>query len=103
MRMDPDRTSSGASSDGPRSIYERLDRIMTERLHTDPPDATVDLFADGIVDSLGLVELILALEEEFGIRVDPAGLDIDRFRTLGRISTFIGERLPGSDGHARDG
>jgi acyl carrier protein len=102
MRMYPDRTTPGSSSTDTPSIDESLHRIVSERLRVDVSDPTTDLFATGMVDSLGLVELMLALEEEFGILVDPADLDISVFRTLESASVFIEKHLPGSDGQVRE-
>jgi acyl carrier protein len=53
-----------------------------------------DLFRGGVVDSLALIRLIVALEKEFGIRVAPRDYEPMYFRTLGEIARLM-ERLKG--------
>jgi acyl carrier protein len=52
-----------------RSAEERLRRIISERLSVDEAEVTRDAaFADDLsADSLEIVELIMSMEEEFGI------------------------------------
>ncbi len=72
-----------------RSIIE--DRLGVESVLLVPEASLVDDLGG---DSLDLVELAMALEEEFGIEVPDK--DIEHFRTIGDISTYLGtrERLP---------
>jgi D-alanine--poly(phosphoribitol) ligase subunit 2 len=49
----------------------------------------VDLLETGLVDSIGLVELILELEERFGISLPMENLEIDDFRSVYRIADLI--------------
>jgi len=53
------------------------------------------LLSSGIVDSLGLVELIAYLEEEFGILVSPDEFGADRIETVRRIAELVAARAPG--------
>ena len=48
-------------------------------------DEDLDLFATGLLDSLGLLELVSAIEQRFGVAIDFADLDLDQFS---RISDF---------------
>jgi D-alanine--poly(phosphoribitol) ligase subunit 2 len=48
-----------------------------------------DLIEAGLLDSLVLVELLLQLEQEFGIDVVMADLDVDDFRTVNSIAAFV--------------
>jgi acyl carrier protein len=41
------------------------------------------------VDSIGLVELILELEERFGVSLPMEALEIDDFRSVYRIADLI--------------
>ncbi len=45
------------------------------------------------VDSLGLVELLVVIEKEFGLSLMEAGLSADHFRSLERLATAIHDRL----------
>ena len=58
-----------------------------------------DLFAGAGLDSLGLVELLLGLEEEFGIDIEAADLELDRFRSIASIASFVCSKLDRRNGH----
>ena len=52
--------------------FEKLQQIIAEVLNVEPDEITMDTtFVDDLgADSLDAVELIMALEEEYGIEVD---------------------------------
>ena len=75
-----------------RAITEQLTRIFREALHIDPPSRNTDLFDSGVLDSLAFVELLLRLEQEFGVAVSLDDLELDNFRTIDRIASFVQER-----------
>ena len=50
-----------------------------------------DLLKAGIVDSLGVIEMISAVEEHFNITVDFEALDPEEVAVLGAFSRFVGE------------
>jgi acyl carrier protein len=72
-----------------RDLEARVVRLFADRLQIELPAADVDLFAAGIVDSLMFVKLIASLEEHFSIRVSFEELEIDDFRTLRQIASFV--------------
>jgi acyl carrier protein len=45
------------------------------------------------LDSLAVVELIVALEDRFGIEVAPEDVTAETFETLGSLSAFVGDQL----------
>lgn len=47
-----------------------------------------DLHAEGL-DSLALMQLILLLEREFAITIQPTDLDRENFSTLSRMAEFV--------------
>lgn len=53
-------------------------------------DPELDLLANGVIDSLGLLKLIAWLEATFDIAVEDAALDPDNFRSVSAIDDFIG-------------
>ena len=53
------------------------------------PDA--DLIEGGLLDSLALVELLFAIEQDLGVEIPPDRLEIERFRTLGRLAELVEE------------
>jgi len=70
-------------------LEQRIGGLFLTRLHLEVPSADTDLFGTGILDSMGFVELLACLEEEFGIRVPLDDMDMDAFRSLGRIAAFV--------------
>lgn len=48
-----------------------------------------DFFARGLVCSLVAVEMILFMEQEFGITVGTEDLDLANFRSLNAIEAFV--------------
>jgi acyl carrier protein len=48
-----------------------------------------DLLTSGLIDSLGIVELIAALERELEITIDLSELDPEQLTTLGPLSRYI--------------
>lgn len=72
-----------------RDLEARITQLFADGLQIDVPAADVDLFAAGIVDSLLFVKLLAALEEQFSIHVSFEELEVDDFRTLRRIASFV--------------
>ena len=57
------------------------------------PDATdVNLFDSGAVDSVGVLDLVLFLEERFAVRFGPEDLESESFQTIGGILDLIERR-----------
>jgi methoxymalonate biosynthesis acyl carrier protein len=71
------------------AVQERLARLFLATLHLDIPSADADLFETGVLDSSAFVELVLLLEREFGVTVSVDDLEIENFRSIARIATFV--------------
>lgn len=73
------------------SIEERLRRIISEQLGVDESQVVPSAsFEDDLnADSLDLVELIMSLEEEFGIEISEE--DAEKIRTVGDAIEYIHE------------
>jgi acyl carrier protein len=48
-----------------------------------------DLLAEGIIDSLGITELITFLEGKYGIEILDDDIDVENFRSIESIVTFV--------------
>lgn len=78
------------------SVREELDRFLLDdlgRRHdltSIEPDQ--DLIRAGVIDSLGIQELIAFLESRFGIAVADRDLVPGNFQTVGRIEAFVQEK-----------
>lgn len=55
-----------------------------------------DLLGTGILDSLGMMKLIMYVENEFNIKVAPEDMIIDNFMTVEHIGDYI-ERTQDTD------
>lgn len=51
------------------------------------------LFEEGIFDSMGLLNLISFLEENFGVTVADSELDADNFGSIDAIASFLERKL----------
>lgn len=68
---------------------ERVQRLFVEALNKESPAVQTDLIEGGLLDSLALVELIFAIEREFGVTIPLEELEIDSFRSVASISDFV--------------
>jgi len=68
-----------------------LDEIALGRGPIGPDE---DLLARGVIDSLGVTQLVAFLEDRYRIRVTDAELKPANFRTLASIEAFIARRRP---------
>lgn len=75
----------------------RIQRVFLRVLNVDIESADQDVIDAGLLDSLGLIELLVALEQEFGVQLDLEELEIDDFRTPRRIGDMI-DAAPASSG-----
>ncbi len=79
------------------SVEDRVKKIVVDLLGVD--ESRVDTgshFRDDLeADSLDLVELIMAFEEEFGGEITDE--DAQKIETVGQAVTYIRERMTGGD------
>jgi acyl carrier protein len=52
-----------------------------------------DLISSGIIDSLGIQQLVAFLESHYGLRIANEDVVPDNFRSLSRLETFISAQL----------
>ena len=74
-------------------IFEKIKNIIVEQLQVAETAVTEDAsFIDDLgADSLDLVELIMALEEEFGIEITDG--DAEKVVTVGDVVNYIKENV----------
>lgn len=70
-------------------LRDDLATLFAERLHVEVPSAETDLLVTGRIDSVTMIELLLLIEEQFGVRIDLAEVDFDHFRSLASIAEFV--------------
>ncbi len=79
------------------TVFERVKRIVTEQLGVDEAEVTPQAsFADDLnADSLDLVELVMALEEEFSEQeriLEIPDEDAEKIKTVQDAIDYIKER-----------
>ena len=77
-------------------IFNKLKALIAEQLGVDAETITLEAaFVEDLgVDSLDLVELSMALEDEFGIE-EMAEEDMANIKTVGDLVEYLGKHLDG--------
>lgn len=80
-------------------LQDRIVRILKETLSVVPADASMNpetaLLGKGLgLDSSSTLELIVAIEDDFGIYLDERDLSPQVFETLGSLVRFVESHLP---------
>lgn len=70
-------------------MFEKVKSVLAQQFELDPESITMDtnLIDDLGADSLDVVELIMSLEDEFGIAISDN--DADQLYTVGRIVDYL--------------
>ena len=76
----------------PSDLEERIRTILYDRLQIEAPPADQDLIEAGILDSLSFVDLLVAIEEEFSIRIVLDSVDLNNFRSVAMIANYIAQQ-----------
>ncbi|MEV6174996.1 acyl carrier protein [Streptomyces sp. NPDC051954] len=65
-------------------VKEFLPDVPAEELSDD-----LDLMANGVIDSLGLLKVIAWLEDRYGVDTDAVDLDPESFTSVAAIAAFL--------------
>lgn len=76
-------------------IESSVHRIFRDSLELDV-EMDTDVIAGGMLDSLAFVQLLLALEEEFGVRFDLSELELDDFSSVASVARLVGASVKGA-------
>ncbi|MDO4478752.1 MAG: acyl carrier protein [Lachnospiraceae bacterium] len=73
--------------------FDKVKSVIVDTLNLDEEDITMEasLMDDLEIDSLDVVELIMALEEEFGLKI--ANEEAAELKTVGAIVEYIDAKL----------
>ena len=73
-------------------MSDRTDAVMAifrDKLSIEVPGPEVDVIETGLLDSLGLVTLVVEIEQQFEVSVPFETLDVDDFRTVRSIADLV--------------
>ncbi|WP_346931107.1 D-alanine--poly(phosphoribitol) ligase subunit DltC [Clostridium sp.] len=76
-------------------MKEKVLDIFEEVTGTDEirEDLDLDLFEAGLLDSLGIIEVLLKIEEVFGIKLQPTDLERTDMATANNLIAFLSNRI----------
>jgi acyl carrier protein len=80
-------------------IVEAIGKCLAEVLKHQAADLseTTRLFDDLHLDSTSVLELLMVLEDNIGLEVDPESLNMDDFRTVGSLADYVDRNLADRD------
>lgn len=70
-------------------ILDRLQTIFLDELNVAVPTRDTDLIAEGYLDSMMFLNLLMSLEQEFGVTIQYEELEFDNFQTINKTAAYI--------------
>jgi methoxymalonate biosynthesis acyl carrier protein len=86
---EPTATADPMEQISEENAIPRIQKAFRAVLNIDVENPDQDVIDSGMLDSLGLIELLVEVEREFGVQLDLEELDIDDFRTPRRIAGVV--------------
>jgi D-alanine--poly(phosphoribitol) ligase subunit 2 len=71
------------------ALVEDIRSVLRDHLHVLVESPDTNLLEAGLVDSIGLVELILQLEDRFRMALPMESLELDDLRSINTIAELI--------------
>lgn len=72
-----------------------LKEFIREKMMNNPNgevDESENLLAAGIIDSLGILQLVTFIEEKFGIEIPDEDVTIENFHSLESLTAYVASR-----------
>lgn len=82
---------AAASENQPAGLSEGILELLNEELSLDPSiiiDEETDLLLTGLVDSLGVIQVVAWIEDALDVSIDPVDVTLENFQTAGRMIRF---------------
>ncbi len=73
-------------------LHKYADKIQGMGLEAAKIPDTFDFLLEGAVDSLGILDMVGALETEFNMELDMAALDAEQMTILGPLTKYVAEQ-----------
>jgi acyl carrier protein len=75
-------------------LVRTIGKLIAEKLLVEVHSPEDDLLATGVLDSLTLIELLLNLEQHFGMRIPLDELEIEDVRSVRSIARLVESKSP---------
>jgi acyl carrier protein len=85
------------------AVEQTILAFLRERFGVELPSSGVNLIETGVLDSMMFVDLIVLIEEQYGVVAELDDLEIENFATVERMAQFVVERSPKAQAAARRG
>ena len=72
-------------------LLAMIEELCGDEIVREDPD--IDLLEEGLIDSLDYIELLLWIEEAFGLKMSPSELTREEMATPNRIIAVVEKRL----------
>jgi D-alanine--poly(phosphoribitol) ligase subunit 2 len=63
--------------------------VLSEKMFIDVDSNDTDLLGAGLLDSLALIQLLVHLEENFGVKISLDEIEIEDLRSVSSIATLV--------------
>ena len=76
-------------------MKDKIINYIRKEISSDPTEEIgidEDLFAGGIVDSIGMIKLIAYLQEQFHVIVSSEEMTVENFMTVQHMVNFLSEK-----------
>jgi acyl carrier protein len=87
--VEPEQSEPSADT----GVLEPLRELFLSELHIEMPSPETDLLRTAVMDSLMLVELLVAIEDRFGVKLELTELSLEEIRSPQSIAALIAGRV----------
>lgn len=73
-------------------MHDDIIKFITTEVSLDPEypvGGSTDLLLTGLVDSLGVIDIVGWIEDKHGIMIDPADITLENFQTVDQMVGFV--------------
>lgn len=71
-------------------LLDIMEEVCDDKIVREDPD--LNLFEEGLLDSLAIVEVLVAIEDEFGIRLSPTEYENEDLSTVRKIEQILEDK-----------
>ncbi|HMG05959.1 MAG TPA: phosphopantetheine-binding protein [Chthoniobacterales bacterium] len=68
---------------------DEIRNFLQEHVRSCKLEDSQDIFAEGLVSSMFVMQLVVMVEQKFGISVEGADLNRDHFRSIEAMAAFV--------------